>query len=109
MESQVIMNAFHHATWGEAIAIYFFLMGVSAGAHVISAFGWVFGIKRYKPIGLFANIFSIIVLFIIPPFLIQILLSIFPWILAWDIANGMGDCIPYTIYNIYGYLCMVYL
>lgn len=70
MESKVIMNVFHHATWGEPIAIYFFLMGVSAGAHVISAFGWVFGIKRYKPIGLFANIFSIIVLLIIPPFLI---------------------------------------
>ncbi|MBI5683194.1 MAG: polysulfide reductase NrfD [Deltaproteobacteria bacterium] len=70
MESQVIMNVFHHATWGEPIAIYFFLMGVSAGAHVISAFGWVFGINRYKPIGLFANIFSIIVLLIIPPFLI---------------------------------------
>ena len=70
MESKVIMNVFHHAAWGEPIAIYFFLIGISEGAYVISTLGWVFGIERYKPVSLFASIFSIIALLIVPPFLI---------------------------------------
>ncbi|HBO84359.1 MAG TPA: hypothetical protein DD641_05195 [Deltaproteobacteria bacterium] len=70
METQVIMNAFHHVTWGEGIAIYFFLLGISIGVCVVSTFGWVFGIARYKQVGLLSSIFAIIVLLIIPPFLI---------------------------------------
>ena len=70
MESQVIMNAFHHAMWGEQIAVYFFLLGVSAGAHVISAFGWVFGIERFKPTGLLSNLTAIAILSFVPPLLI---------------------------------------
>ncbi len=70
MESQVIMNAFHHVAWGEGITIYFFLLGVSAGALVISCFGWLFGIERFKPTGLLANLTAIAILTIVPPVLV---------------------------------------
>jgi len=70
MEREVIMNAFHHAYWGVAISIYFWLVGASAGSFVISSLGWVFGIKRYKPIAIFACITAIILLLIVPVLLI---------------------------------------
>lgn len=66
METIVTMNAFYHVTWGIAISIYFWLMGVSAGAHVISGFGWVFGLKRYKQVGLISTLWAIAVLLIVP-------------------------------------------
>ena len=68
MESTVIMNAFHHATWGEPIAIYFFLLGISIGAFILSAFGWVFHIDKYKPIGLISSIIALGILLVVPPF-----------------------------------------
>ncbi|MEE9614925.1 MAG: NrfD/PsrC family molybdoenzyme membrane anchor subunit [Thermodesulfobacteriota bacterium] len=70
MEREVIANAFHHVTWGVPISIYFWLMGVSAGAHVISGFGWVFGLKKYKQVGLIATLWAIGVLLIVPVLLI---------------------------------------
>ncbi|MBT4938653.1 MAG: polysulfide reductase NrfD, partial [Rhodospirillaceae bacterium] len=49
MEDSVItFNVFHHVAWGTSISIYFWLVGASAGSFVISSFGWVFNIKRYK-------------------------------------------------------------
>ena len=47
-ESVVTFNVFHHVAWGATIAVYFWLVGASAGSFVISSFGWVFGIKRYN-------------------------------------------------------------
>ena len=70
MEGQMISNAFHNAYWGFPIALYFWLVGVSAGSFVISALGWVFGIKKYKPIAFFASNTAIILLLIVPVLLI---------------------------------------
>jgi len=69
-ESVVISNAFHHVAWGTPITIYFWLVGASAGSFVISSFGWVFGIKRYKPLALVASIQAIVMLLIVPILLI---------------------------------------
>ena len=69
-ESVVISNAFHHVAWGTPISIYFWLVGASAGSFVISSFGWVFGIKRYKPLALVASIQAIVMLLIVPVLLI---------------------------------------
>lgn len=52
------------------IAIYFWLVGASAGSFVISSLGWVFGVKKYKPIALPASITAIILLLIVPIILI---------------------------------------
>lgn len=70
MEREVIMNAFHHVYWGVPIALYFWLVGASAGSFVISSLGWVFGINRYKPIALFACVNAIVLLLIVPVLLI---------------------------------------
>ncbi len=69
-ESVIISNAFHHVAWGTTISIYFWLVGASAGSFVISSFGWVFGIKRYKPLALVASIMAILLLLLVPILLI---------------------------------------
>lgn len=70
MEGQMIANAFHHAYWGFPIALYFWLVGVSAGSFVISSLGWVFGVKKYKATAFFASNTAIIMLLIVPVLLI---------------------------------------
>ncbi len=69
-ESVIISNVFHHVAWGTTISIYFWLVGASAGSFVISSFGWVFGIKRYKPLALTASVTAIIMLLLVPILLI---------------------------------------
>lgn len=70
MEGQIIANAFHHAYWGFPIALYFWLVGASAGSFVISTLGWVFGVKKYKPTAFFASNFATVLLLIVPILLI---------------------------------------
>ncbi len=70
METIITYNAVHHNPWGTPITIYFWLVGASAGSFVLSAFGWVFGIKRYKPLALTASILAIAMLMIVPVLLI---------------------------------------
>lgn len=65
-DSIVTYNTFHHVAWGTAIAVYFWLVGASAGSFVISSFGWVFGVKRYKPLTMTASVTAIIMLLIVP-------------------------------------------
>jgi molybdopterin-containing oxidoreductase family membrane subunit len=50
--------------------VYFWLVGSSAGSFVISSLGWVFGIKKYKPISFFASNLSIVQLLIVPVLLV---------------------------------------
>jgi len=70
LESVVTHNVFHHVAGGTPISIYFWLVGASAGSFVISSFGWVFGIKRYKPLALTASVQAIVLLLIVPVVLI---------------------------------------
>ncbi len=70
MEGEVIANAFQNAYWGFPIALYFWLVGASAGSFVISTLGWVFGIRKYKPIAFFASNTAIVALLIVPVLLI---------------------------------------
>ncbi|MBF0194128.1 MAG: polysulfide reductase NrfD [Magnetococcales bacterium] len=74
-ESVVTFNVFHHVAWGTAISVYFWLVGASAGSFVISSFGWVFGIKRYKPLALTASVTAILMLLIVPV------------LLTWDLGK----------------------
>jgi Ni/Fe-hydrogenase subunit HybB-like protein len=74
-DSVVTFNVFHHVAWGTAISVYFWLVGASAGSFVISSFGWVFGIKRYKPLALTASVTAILMLLIVPV------------LLTWDLGK----------------------
>ena len=69
-QSVVTYNVFHHVAWGSSIAVYFWLVGASAGSFVISSFGGVFGIERYKPLAQTASLTAIIVLLLAPVLLI---------------------------------------
>jgi len=70
VESEIVANAFHHANWGTPIAVYFWLVGSSAGSFVISSLGWVFGIKKYKSISFFASNLAICQLLLVPILLV---------------------------------------
>ncbi len=70
MEHEIVANAYHHVNWGTPIAVYFWLVGSSAGSFVISSLGWVFGIKKYKPISFFASNLAICQLLIVPVLLV---------------------------------------
>jgi len=70
MDGQIIANVYHHEYWGFPIALYFWLVGGSAGSFVISSLGWVFGVKKYKPIAFFASNFATFLLLIVPILLI---------------------------------------
>lgn len=70
MEREIVSNGFHHVNWGVPIAVYFWLVGSSAGSFVISSLGWVFGIKKYKPISFFASNLAIMQLLIVPMLLV---------------------------------------
>ncbi len=69
-ESVITFNVFHHVAWGTSISIYFWLVGASAGSFVISSFGWVFNIQRYKPLALTASLTAIFMLLLVPILLI---------------------------------------
>ncbi|MBF0369026.1 MAG: polysulfide reductase NrfD [Magnetococcales bacterium] len=76
-ESVVTFNVFHHVAWGTTISVYFWLVGASAGSFVISSFGWVFGIKRYKPLAMTASATAIIMLLMVPI------------LLTWDLGKPL--------------------
>ncbi len=76
-ESVVTYNVFHHVAWGTTISVYFWLVGASAGSFVISSFGWVFGIKRYKPLAMTASVTAIIMLLLVPI------------LLTWDLGKPL--------------------
>jgi len=69
-ESVIISNVFHHTAWGATIAVYFWLVGASAGSFVISSLGWVFEIERYKPLALTASVTAIVLVMLVPILLI---------------------------------------
>lgn len=69
-ESVVTYNVFHHIAWGTSISTYFWLVGASAGSFVVSSFGWVFGLKRFKPLTMTASVTAIIMLLLVPILLI---------------------------------------
>jgi len=70
MDGQILSNVYHHEYWGFPIALYFWLVGGSAGSFVISSLGWVFGVKRYKPVAFFASNFATVLLLLVPILLI---------------------------------------
>ncbi len=70
LKSVITYNVFHHVAWGTSISVYFWLVGISAGAFLISSLSSVFNIKRYEPIALTSTITAILVLLIVPILLI---------------------------------------
>jgi molybdopterin-containing oxidoreductase family membrane subunit len=96
VEREIVANAFHHANWGVPIAVYFWLVGSSAGSFVISSLGWVFGIKKYKQISFFASNLGLVQLLIVPVLLVFDLgkigkfINLFPVVGFWHGTSPMA-------------------
>lgn len=70
MDFQVVYNTPHEIPLGVAIAIYFYLTGLSAGSFVISVIAVLGGKKEFKPLGRIGAVAAPIALMVAPLFLI---------------------------------------
>ena len=70
MESTLLYTVPHEHSFGIAIAIYFYLTGLSAGAFIISTLAYGFGFEKYKPLGKVCVVIATVLLGIAPLFLL---------------------------------------
>lgn len=66
----IIYNVFHEPPLGVAIALYFYLTGLSAGSFILSTLAYGFGVEKYKPLGKIGVILAVVLLVLAPMLLI---------------------------------------
>lgn len=70
MESTLLYTVPHEHSFGIAIAIYFYLTGLSAGSFIISTLAYGFGFEKYKPLGKIGVVVATLLLVAAPMFLL---------------------------------------
>ncbi len=70
MEMTLLYTIPHQETFGLAIAIYFYLTGLSAGSFIISTLAYGFGMEKYKPLGRVGVVLATLLLVVAPMFLL---------------------------------------
>ncbi len=65
-EVNIIYNVFHEPPLAFPVALYFYMTGLSAGSFLLSTLAYVFGIKKYKPIGMLGVGMAFVLLFLAP-------------------------------------------
>ncbi len=70
MESVLLYTVPKAESFGVAIAIYFYLTGLSAGSFIISTLAYGFGFEKYKPLGKIGVVIATVLLMIAPMFLL---------------------------------------
>jgi len=62
----IIYNVFHEPPLGLAIALYFYMTGLSAGSFILSTLAYGFGLEKYKPISKIGVILATLLLVLAP-------------------------------------------
>ncbi len=70
MDTSMIYTVPHPEAFGFAIAIYFYLTGLSAGSFIISTLAYGFGFEKYKPLGKVGVVLATLLLIAAPMFLL---------------------------------------
>jgi tetrathionate reductase subunit C len=70
MDQTVLYTVPHGEAFGVAIAIYFYLTGLSAGSFIISTLAYGFGFEKYKPLGKVGVVIATLLLIAAPMFLL---------------------------------------
>ncbi|GAB4261670.1 MAG: polysulfide reductase NrfD [Deferrisomatales bacterium] len=70
MDMNLLYNVPHGEAFGLAIAIYFYLTGLSAGSFIISTLAYGFGFEKYKPLGKVGVVIATVLLVAAPMFLL---------------------------------------
>lgn len=66
----IVYNVFHEPPLGIALAVYFYMTGLSAGSFILSTLAYGFGVAKYKPIGKVGVVLATLLLVVAPLFLI---------------------------------------
>ena len=99
----------HGEAFGVAIAIYFYLTGLSAGSFIISTLAYGFGFEKFKPLGKVGVVIATILLVAAPMFL---LLHAGRPLRAWHLFVYLNGTSPISwgsfLLTIYPINCIIY-
>ena len=109
MDTQLLSTVPHPASFGFAIAIYFYLTGLSAGSFIISTLAYGFGFEKYKPLGKIGVVLATLLLIAAPMFL---LLHSGRPLRAWHLFVYLSATSPISwgsfLLSIYPINCIIY-
>lgn len=105
----LLYNVPHGEAFGFAIAIYFYLTGLSAGSFIISTLAYGFGFEKFKPLGKVGVVIATILLVAAPMFL---LLHAGRPLRAWHLFVYLNATSPISwgsfLLTIYPINCVIY-
>jgi tetrathionate reductase subunit C len=109
MNMSLLYTEPHDEAFGMAIAIYFYLTGLSAGSFIISTLAYGFGFEKYKPLGKIGVVIATLLLVAAPMFL---LLHSGRPLRAWHLFVYLHGTSPISwgsfLLTIYPLNCVVY-
>lgn len=109
MDATTIYTVPHPEAFGFAIAIYFYLTGLSAGSFIISTLAYGFGFEKYKPLGKIGVVLATLLLVAAPMFL---LLHSGRPLRAWHLFVYLNGTSPISwgsfLLTIYPINCIIY-
>lgn len=109
MDSTLLYTVPHGEAFGWAIAIYFYLTGLSAGSFIISTLAYGFGFEKFKPLGKVGVVIATILLVVAP---MCLLLHAGRPLRAWHLFVYLHGTSPISwgsfLLTIYPINCVIY-
>ncbi len=109
MDMNLLYTVPHQHSFGLAIAIYFYLTGLSAGSFIISTLAYGFGFEKFKPLGKIGVVLATLLLIAAPMFL---LLHSGRPMRAWHLFIYLSGTSPISwgsfLLTIYPVNCLIY-
>ncbi len=109
MDPIVLYNVHHQEVFGIPISIYFYLTGLSAGSFILSTLAYVFGVKKYQPLGKPGVVLATVLLLVAP---VMLLLHAGRPMRAWHLFVYINWTSPISwgsfLLTLYPLCCIVY-
>jgi tetrathionate reductase subunit C len=109
VEQTLLYTVPHQEAFGFAIAVYFYLTGLSAGSFIISTLAYGFGFEKFKPLGKIGVVIATLLLIAAPMFL---LLHAGRPLRAWHLFVYLSATSPISwgsfLLTIYPINCIIY-
>ncbi len=108
-EISVIYNVWHEPPLGVAIALYFYMTGLSAGSFILSTLAYGFGVQRYKPLGKVGVVLATVLLVLAP---VNLIIDLGRPARFWHLFPYLNLASPVTwgsfLLTIYPINCLIY-
>jgi len=109
MDATMLYTVPHPEAFGFAIAIYFYLTGLSAGSFIISTLAYGFGFEKYKPLGKIGVVLATTLLVVAP---MMLLIHSGRPLRAWHLFVYLSGTSPISwgsfLLTIYPINCVIY-